>query len=390
MWCTAFRSLRDYRRQREWACLLLLVMLLAGCWDRREIEERSNSLATGVDLCSEDEDCTVLVTRQIAIPGQIPLGSGGGGDREGDPVFVTRSPGRNGPDTARHAQSLLNRTISLGHTRVLIWSEEFARRGLSEYIDYLRRIPELRRRAWIAVAEGRAEDFIRARPPLEQVPALYLSDMFEDAVKTGRLPPLYLGEFLVRFSNQGEEAVAPLIRMAGPDRPQLAGLALFRGDRMIGKLTPEEMVTYMQVRGFRRGTESMRLDTDGEHLGDVKVFDTRTTYRLSGGPNRIHANVILEIEAELIQLSPGLDSSDPSVLDLVQRQTEKAVTRRANALVAKLQTEYGADSLALGERVRAHLPAVWQAIDDWPAAFALSKFSFEVKVNLRRTGMDAD
>jgi spore germination protein KC len=376
------------RRKRRWVCLLLLVVLLAGCWDRREIEEKSTSLATGVDLCSEDEDCTIILTRQIAIPGQIPLGAAGGGGREGDPVVVIRSPGKDGPDTARHAQSLVNRTISFGHTRVLIWSEEFARQGLAEYIDYLRRHPEARRLMWIAIAEGRAEDFIYAKPPLEQVPALFLNDMFEDALKTGRLPPLYFGDFVVRLSNEGEEAVAPLIRMAGPDRPQLAGLAVFRGYQMIGKLTPEEMVTHMQVRGLRKGVELMRLDLSDGQVADIRVFGHQTTYRLSGGPERIYANVKIEMETELVQLSPGMDSSDPRVLYLIEREAEKAVTGRANDLVEKLQTEFGSDSLALGERVRGHMPDVWQAIDDWPTAFSNAKFDFDVKVRVRRTGMD--
>jgi hypothetical protein len=78
------------------------------------------------------------------------------------------------------------------------------------------------------------------------------------------------------------------------------------------------------------------------------------------------------------------------LLDQIQRQAKEEVTRRANALVEKLQTEYKSDILALGERVRGHLPAVWKSIDDWPAAFADARFTFEVTVNVRRIGMGTE
>lgn len=380
-----------HRKRKPWAWLLLLVLLLVGCWDRREIEERSNSLAAGVDLCRANEGCTIAVTRQIAIPGRIPQGvaeGGGGGDVE--TVTVIRSPGRDILASVRHAQSVLHRKLGFGHTRIFIWSEDRARQSLAEDIDVLRRQPETRRLMWIAIAEGSAEDVMRARPPLERIPGLYLNNMFDDAVKTGRLPSVFFGDFLVRLSNKGEEAVAPLIRMVGPDRPQLAGVAVFRGEQMVGKLTPEETATYMQVRGLHRAAILMRVDLPGGGLADLRIYGQKTSYKVSGGPKRIYAHVEIEMESELMQLSPELNSSDPRVLDLIQRQATEEVTRRANALVEKLQTEYKSDILSLGERVRAYLPTVWKSIDDWPAAFADARFTFGVKIYVRRTGMGTD
>jgi hypothetical protein len=78
------------------------------------------------------------------------------------------------------------------------------------------------------------------------------------------------------------------------------------------------------------------------------------------------------------------------VIALIERRTREEVTRNAEALVKKLQEEFGADILALGERVRAYLPGAWASIEDWPAAFADARFDFEVKVFLRRTGMSED
>lgn len=361
--------------------------MLAGCWDRRELEEKSASLATGVDVCPEGEGCNLISTRQFAIPGRIPLGPGG--VRTGNTVFVISSPGQDGPDTAKRAQSELHRVITFGHTRLIVLSEAFARRGTEEYFDYVRRVPEARRVMWIAVSEGPAEAVIRSKPALERVPALYLNDMFDDAVKAGRLPKLFWGDFLVRLSNQGEEAVAPLIRMNAPNEPQLAGLAVFRGYRMVGKLSPEETATYMQVQGVRNGSDLLAIELPGGQA-NLRVYGRVAGYKLRWVQGRIHADVEIELESELVSLSPDLASSDPDVVDSIERLAAQEVTRKADALATKLQKELGADILALGERVRAYLPAVWSSLDDWPSAFADARIRFQVKVHVRRTGMGTD
>lgn len=370
------------------ALLLVLAVLLAGCWDRREIEEKSNVLASGLDVCDETPDCRMINTRQIAIPGRIPLGGGAeGGTDSGDTVLVISTPGRDGPDTARRAQAELNRIISFGHTRVLVFSADFARRGVEEFLDYVRRHPEARRLLWITVSEGRAEAVIRARPPLERVPAVYLSDMIDDAVRTGRMAEVFMGEFLVRAANKGEEPIAPLVRMLGPDRPQLAGLAVFRDYRMVGSLSPEETVTYMQLRGLPRGAELLDIPLPGGNHADLEVHRRGVKERLRSVQGRIHADLEISLETDLIQLSHGVDSSDPLLMAEIERRAAELVTRRAQALVQRLQHELGADILAIGERVRAHLPAVWAGIEDWSTKFPEVRFHFDVRIHIRRTGM---
>lgn len=375
--------------RKLWAAFLLVIGILSGCWDRREIEEQANSLATGVDICAQGEGCQLVATRQFAIPGRIPLGGGGeGGGPVAETVFVLSSPGRDGPDTAAQAQAELHRRIAFGHTRVLVFSEAFARRGLREYLDYVRRIPEARRLGWLAVAEGRAEAVLRARPRLELVPALFLNDMIEDAVKTGRLPAVFLGEFLTRSASAGEAAVLPLIRMVAPDQPQLAGLAVFRGYRMVGKLSPEETETLLEVWGRSPAAEERYvLLPDGRRVV-LRVFRRFARHRLRWIDGQIHVHVRMELESELLQGPVPLGW--PERRRMVEEAAAAAVTRRAQALVRKLQVEFGADILGLGERVRAYLPEVWQAMDDWPAAFAGARFHFETEVRVRRTGMAWD
>jgi spore germination protein KC len=378
---------RGAARRRRWAALFVIALFLSGCWDRRELEERSNVLAAGVDLCEDEENECLVVSRQIAIPGQIPLGSASPSAGRGEAVVVISTPGKDGPDSARRAQMELNRSVTFGHTREIVFSEAFARRGLADYLDYVRRVPEARRLMWVAIAEGRAETVIRARPSLELVPALYLNDMIDNAVKAGRLPEIFIGEFMTRLANKGEEAIAPLVRMVGQDHPQIVGLAVFRGSHMVGKLSGEEMVTYMELRGNRRGSELLEVKLSGDKKAYLAVYGRGTKYQTRWAGGHIDVTIKIDLETDILQLAFSLDSSDPKVIAMLETRAGQEVAQRADALLAKLQGEFDADILGLGERVRAHMPRVWERIDDWPAAFVKARFHTEVQVHIRRTGL---
>lgn len=378
--------------RRRVTAILLLTLLLTGCWDRREIDERSNVLGVGIDKCERGATCKLIVTRQIAIPGRIPLGGASGGSSvKGESVVAFSTPGESGPDTSRKAQAELNRTVSFAHTRFIAFSESFARASVQEYLDYVRRVPEVRRLMWIMVTEGRASDVIRSKPSLELVPALYLNDMIDDAVKGGRLPNIYVGEFMTRISNKGEDPVAPLVRMRGLDHPALAGLAVFRDFQMVGKLSPDEMFTFMQLRGARKGAEALDIPLPGGSTTTLRVYERRARYHVQRTPERLICKIHLRLETEMIQLSPALSGEDPKTLHVIERQAAAEVVQRANALIMKLQQEYKADILGVGERVRGTMPGYWKNVsEEWNKVFSQIEFRVSADVHVRRTGLGTE
>lgn len=195
---------------RTLALLLLLTIaapLLSGCWDQVEIEDRALVLGLSIDKIPADdtqkEDRVthihdnslptemISVTAQIAVPGRVPLGPGTGGSAgEGktSPVWVVSVRGISLDDAMNNLQQQIADPRYLVHLRIIIISEEIARGSLAELNDYLRRNPEIRRRTWLLVSEGRASAFMDVNPPLQRVPTLYILSMMEKSVSSGKFP----------------------------------------------------------------------------------------------------------------------------------------------------------------------------------------------------------
>lgn len=147
----------------------------------------------------------VRLTAQIAVPGRIPLGpgEGGGGGGGKKPVWVVQVVGHTLDDAMANLHQQLADRIFFNHLRVIIISEEFARKGVGNVNEYLRRNPEVRRAAWMFVSKGKAATTMEIAPELERVPTLYLMSTLDHAVSLGKFPNDFLGIFWSASSSLG-------------------------------------------------------------------------------------------------------------------------------------------------------------------------------------------
>lgn len=374
-------------RFRRLALCLAVSLALTGCWDRREIEERNTVLAVGADLCENPAPCGMVMTRQVIIPGRAHTGPRSGRSAQAPTVDVIVNDGKDDIDASGKAQSQLHRDMHFGHIRLFVLSEALARKGLKEYMRWVHGLPEQGYLEWVAIAEGKAGDLIQARPRLEELPGLFLYHMLSDSQRAGRIQRVYLSDFQITLGNGGEDAVVPLLRLAGPDRPAMAGLAVFRGATMVGKLSLPEMTTYQQLRGIARGSELIQVTLPGGHPADLRVRKRQARYQVRAEGEAISVQIRLFLETHLTRLSAPLDSSDPAVIEQLERQVAVDIRQRAEALIHKLQHEMGADALAVGQRVRAYHPRAWAAIRDWHEAYPRVSIKVQTEVAVRRMGL---
>lgn len=407
-------------RSALWKALLLLVMivpLLTGCWDRLEIEERAVILGIAVDLADPAEkkefsevshidhifpkpntSTLIKVTAQIAVPGRIPLGpgdSGGGGSSKGQkPVWVLSAVGSTVDDAMMVLQQELADRIFLGHLRVIVISEEYARRGLSNLNDFFRRNPEVRRLAWLVVSKEKASKLIDASPELERVPALYLLAMMDHAVEMGKYPNEFVGKFWSKLSSKGQEPYLPYVSIKTKENIDIAGLAYFKGDKMVGKTKPLEIGFFMGITGFKGGGYTAFIPFP--NASNNVMF--RATYRtaktrvsiLNGKP---HAEVWVQIEGNIEEKSdehmPSFDHKEVLALEQeIAKRTEEGYIR-----LIKQTQEVGTDIFGFGEYIRARLPDYWnreiKTKQNWQKKYKELTVKTHVQIKIRRIGMTA-
>jgi spore germination protein KC len=391
--------------------IIILIPLLSGCWDSKEIEKRATVLAIGIDKASEEDrkkedevshlkkkfpipdEGMIKVTAQIAIPGRIPLGPQQPSGTV-KPVLVVKVLGHTFEDAMLNLQQEVADEIFLGHLRIIVLSEEIAREGTSRFNDFLRRNPEIRRTASLVVSKEAASKYMNLTPELERVPSLYLADIVDNLSAIGKFPPNFIGLFWTIYSSKGQEPYLPYLALKEKSTIQLNGLAYFQGDKMVGKTNPLEIGIFMAVRGIGRGGYGAFAEvpgTDESVLVRAVSRKTRTKVTLKNG--RPHVSIRIQYESEIDEKeSAKIQLSDSAILKKIEKEASKNTKTAIEHLIGKTQ-KTKSDIFGFGEHFRAKLPQYWnknvKTKNKWDDIYQNITFDIKVDSHIHRVGMKA-
>ncbi|OXS59996.1 hypothetical protein B1A99_10755 [Cohnella sp. CIP 111063] len=146
---------------------LALVLLLTGCWNRRELNALSVVLAMGIDKVGEQ----YVVTLQIVDPTQMSQNR----VAERSPVVTFTQRSATIFEALRRVTTKASRRMYVAHLRLLVFNEKAAREGINDIVDFVARDHEFRPDFYIAIAKGStAQDLLELTTPTEVLPAMEL------------------------------------------------------------------------------------------------------------------------------------------------------------------------------------------------------------------------
>jgi Ger(x)C family germination protein len=365
--------------------LLLAGMLLTGCWDRRDIEQRTLVSAIGIDKGTAGD---YLISIQVPIPNQIAGSTGTGGGGGGEAYRVITSTGDTLMEGLNNLQKRTNQMIFVGHTRVIAISEEVARENITSIIDGLRRKSSFRRLLWPIVVHGEARNLLTFSPKLEQLPTVFVMDQLKTSSQLGILPKLSLGDMYIAMSKTTEEPIAYYARVSKEDI-QLDRLAVFRGNRMVGHLDTHEIIPLIHIRNQRNGPD-VTVPIDPEKNVFVtfhpKKTKTRIDARFEGGKPRFQ--ICIRMDGSITESTYKEIINPVRWMNEVEQATAAYYEKLAKKTLQKLQKEYHADILRLGTLVRGRYPEAWKKIDSWETLFSNAEIQVTYDVRIRQTGLE--
>ncbi|PTX61224.1 spore germination protein KC [Melghirimyces profundicolus] len=360
------------------------LVLMGGCWDAREIEERTSVAAMALDKTGEGYEVTVQIPNPLKIVGSG--GSGGGGGEGGQAaVQLLSGKGETFSDALDEIQFQSNQDLYLGGSRLILISEKLAKYGLHDILDGLRRRPEIRRRQWPIVVKGKAQNALQANPKLEQIPMEYILNMLETGIRDGRFVREGLNDLYVNLANPARQPALNLIEVQ-KEQITWIGTAIFNKERMVGSLNRKESGPLLRIRKGRSG-ETMDVSC-GKAPGKVtfRPKELEKKIRIREAEGRIKIRVDIDVRGSIVEKTCDLDLSDEKALNQVKRTIKKMSDQRADLLVEKAQKELKTDIFNFGDKIRAYHPDLWGRID-WKKEFPRADIDVHFNAIIRRTGI---
>ena len=382
------------KRKRCSLLLFSLMCVLTGCWDKKEIEERSYVVAIGLDFpkgIDIKEEQAVDVTFQFSNPKLNIKGVSPSPESEIKDVITLTAPDF---VTARNmANSFVTREISFSHNKVLIVSEELAKtEDFYRLLSTAIKDREVRRETKIIVTEGKASDFItKNNPELMIRPHRYYQFLIDRATETGLVPESTINRFLAitdgdadlflaiygsvnenkkdnKFQDE-DKYVAGQVPKRGGNPAQLIGSAVFKEGKMIGKLTGEEtrIARLLDNTSTNRDMFSSFPDPlDKRYKIGVriqKINKTRVKVKLRNGPPKIEVKYPAEIKIlsvpSMVNYADNLENQK-----ILKAALEKKMKENAEKLIEKTQKEFKSEPFYWSLYVRPLFSSV-QEYEEW-------------------------
>ncbi len=385
------------------ALALGIALLATGCWDRIEVNDIA--IVQGVALDKAGENALEL-TVAIVVPSRVvPPGSAGGGSGpQHSPLTTKAATGRTVMDAITALQKKSPRRLFWAHNAILLVGEELARENVVPAIEFFTRQREPRLRTVVGVVPGKASEVMATVSPIElNTPtALRETALFRAGVY------VEMRDFVGMLTSETEEAVASRIETVtsgatepggdglppaqeNPPQAAITGTALFQGARLVGFLDERETRGLLWLRDeLQTATVTAALGEPGKWVSfELLRAKTELKPHLRGG--RIVMEVKIRTEDDLNENAAGVDTSDPKVIELLERELAATVAERVLQIAEKVQKEFRSDVFGFGEAVRRTNPRMWESIkDDWDNIFPEVEIEVNVEAFIRRTGLSAN
>ncbi|MEW9672529.1 Ger(x)C family spore germination protein [Ammoniphilus sp. 3BR4] len=375
------------------------MLLLAGCWSRRELNELAIAVAMGIDKVENEYQITV----QVVEPSQVASGKGGGDGRS--PVTTYQANGKTEIEAIRKMTMISPRRIYTSHLRMLVIGEEVAKAGIKNTLDFLSRGQEFRTDFNVVVTKGtRASQILKILTPTEKIPANKMfSSLNQSEIIWGPTSATTLIELLSDIVKQGKQPVLTGIQVIGnaqqgesqdnisspspPTQIGYRGYAVFRNNKLVGWLNEKESNGYnFVVNNIKSSIVNTPCPQEGHLAFEIIHSSTELNSFLRNKKPSIKIEIRTEGNISEVNCS-NLNITKTEVLEELENNLEQEIKKDIEHVINISQKKMKSDIFGFGEVIhRSHLSYWEQVRDDWEKIFANLPVDINVDLKIRRIG----
>lgn len=409
----------------------LLPFILSGCYDAAEIDDEVYALIIGAD---KGVNNAVRVTVQY--PTYKEGGGGGSGmeknsqeggnggkeeivrEVDGTIVVTVEAP------TILEGVNIINasvpRRISLMHAKMIIFSEDYAREGIMNYLGPIARFRETRRVMQVVVCKGRAEDFIKENKSLIGASSSKSIELMRIQSRTNGYFPLvtfhdfykavlspyqqacttYAGTNDFKSLSQYSQSDKPFLRteydleagelpIRGTAKREFGGTAIFDKGKMVGSLNLFETRYFMLVTGdFQRAIMTIedKLKPNTAIPLDIRL-GRKPKIRVYFKDGIANIDINLNLEADLGAIQSRINYEKLDMIDDLNRQIEDYIKSGIEKVIKKTQL-LKTDIFGFGYYIAGNFLTIEEFEKyNWHEHYPEAKVSVKVRANVRRTGL---
>lgn len=359
--------------------VFLAFLSLYGCAEQRIIEEMGFIEAVGYDQYKDEDETAYKYLVTASIPQFLPTA-----EKKSEVIIAAA----HSPKDARLRMGRKSeRNIVTGQLRSIVINDELAKEGIQPILDTYNRDPAIGINFKIVIANGSAHEIINDEYPEHDRTGNYIDDLLEKEARYNYSPETNIHQFNRDYLDDGIDPVTAIIKK-GDGNIIIDGIALFKGDRYVGKLHPKLGRIFSIIKDNRRGGDlHTKLTFEGEDEEFTFAFiqsKKKVTPDVTDPVNPIlHINLTLKMH--ISEYIGEQDLSEDETINRLENVLAEHMVQEIQSLFKEVQA-LKADPFGFARFIRNSLSyEQWEALD-WDEAYQNLKLHVTVDAVIRDLG----
>ena len=318
--------------------ILLLLFLLTGCWNYQELNSIAISTAIGVD---KNDDGKYEVSTMIANSRKEQSSSK---ESESQSIIFT-GVGNTISEAFKDIDLYNPRRNYIGHVSVVVISDEVAKDGLNDILDFSARNPESTKRFQMVIAKNcKAKDILKILTPLETFSAQNISNNLKysrDSQATSTA--ILYSDFIYNLLEKGMNPILPSVILKGDKKDgakdeslqqtvpdafiKINNLALFKDYKLVGFASANESRGINLLKSTIEQL-TVNIKIDNKYI-TFKLLDSKTKSKIKFNDKPI-INVEIKGIATLVEDNSNHSLTDQKVMKEIEKKINKKIEELAN------------------------------------------------------------
>lgn len=370
---------------RNWV-LVVLLLSLTGCVEQNRIEKLGMSDIVALDSVYEENGKPSETDVSIAIA--IPK-AGTVANQQSDILqTIAESP----KDGRTKLSRKINKILVSGQLISMLFGKDLAKHGIWNELDSYRRDYTVGEKLKIVIVNGSAVDMLTQKYAQIQSIGSYIDQLLTQEAKIHEVPDVSLYSFVRDYYDDGTDPIAPMLIVKG-DNVEIDGIALFKNDRYIGKISTEQIVKFAILKkSLKMGEIDITFKDRSSGRKEIAIISAIASKRevvinKQEGEGTVPQIVIrIRLSGNILEYSGKSTFKKAEEQKNLDQDLSEAIRELLQGVVSHVQRS-GGDNLGIGTYVRNSMSyEEWNNLN-WKSVYPRADIRVEVDTTIRDYGM---
>jgi spore germination protein KC len=366
--------------------VLFSSILLAGCWDYRELEKRALVVGLGIDELPPSHFAGKEVRMyQVIVQVVETAGSSSQAAMQkqqqsaGYTNFIIQTP-----SITEGIQQIITQSERfplLSHLQLIVLGEKLSKKGVHDLFDFFTRFPQMRRHTEIIATTRPLIEYFTVPSTAEPTPSLHIASIAGSVQQTLLMPESNLG--IVSKNIRNNTPFVLLTASLNKKRQIVINQGtVFQNAKKVGILSKSDIQNLSMLYGeIERGLLHFSCSQGKRAALQVLAGNSKIRPTIKNGKPHIMFQVELETELTEYQCSDIVSFDSPEQIRRIEHLYSNMLEEQLQRTVETLKKKYKDDIFRLTPRLK-NYPEMYKQIREHPEQF-FEQLTADINVNLK-------